>query len=62
MPIYEYRCEACGKEEELLQKVGADAPPCNDPQCVKHGQPMNKKVSKASFELKGGGWAKDGYG
>lgn len=62
MPIYEYRCEACGKEEERLQKIGDDAPQCNDARCARHGQPMIKKVSRTSFELKGSGWAKDGYG
>ena len=62
MPIYEYRCESCGKEEEKLQKYGDPPPPCNDPQCTRHGQPMHKRISRTHFELKGGGWGSDGYG
>lgn len=56
MPIYEYGCEACGNEFELMQRIGADAPPC--PSC---GGGVQKRVSRTSFQLKGGGWYKDGY-
>ncbi len=31
MPIYEFRCEICGKVFEALQKMGEDFPSC--PQC-----------------------------
>ena len=62
MPIYEYVCTACGKEEELLQRVGDPPPPCTHETCSRQGQTMEKRVSRSSFELKGGGWAKDGYG
>ena len=56
MPIYEYGCEACGNEFELMQKVGAEAPQC--PKCAAATQ---KRISRTSFQLKGGGWYKDGY-
>jgi putative FmdB family regulatory protein len=53
MPIYEYQCEACGKNLEALQKISAtpllDCPECGEPA-------LKKKISAASFRLKGGGW------
>ncbi len=53
MPIYEYRCQACGHELEKLQKL-SDAPLVDCPAC---GQPaLSKLVSAAGFRLKGGGW------
>jgi putative FmdB family regulatory protein len=53
MPIYEYRCEACGHELEALQKV-SDEPLRECPEC---GNPALKKlISAAGFRLKGGGW------
>jgi putative FmdB family regulatory protein len=53
MPIYEYRCEACGHYLETLQKISD--PPLTD--CHKCGKPALKKlVSAAAFRLKGGGW------
>ncbi|WP_295391036.1 zinc ribbon domain-containing protein [uncultured Thiodictyon sp.] len=53
MPIYEYRCEACGHELEKLQKL-ADAPLTDCPAC---GQPtLKKQISAAGFRLKGSGW------
>lgn len=60
MPIYEYACASCGAHVELLQKVGG-LPPL---QCASCGKPdtMSKKVSKTSFQLKGGGWYSDLYG
>lgn len=53
MPFYEYRCENCGHEMEVLQKI-SDAPLVDCPQC---SQPALKKlVSAAAFRLKGSGW------
>lgn len=56
MPIYEYDCKPCKESKELLQKLGSPPPAC--PKCHK---PMDKKISRTSFALKGGGWADDGY-
>jgi putative FmdB family regulatory protein len=62
MPMYEYRCPKCGTELEQLQKFDDPAPACTKEGCEDAGRPMTRKVSRSSFELKGGGWAKDGYG
>lgn len=60
MPIYEYVCEACGKEVDLLQKM-SDPAPEKCPSCSAEGK-MVKRVSRTSFQLKGGGWYSDLYG
>jgi len=53
MPIYEYRCNACGHKEEHLQKV-SEAPLSVCPVC---GKPeYRKQLSAAGFQLKGTGW------
>jgi len=53
MPIYEYRCRACGFEKEYLQKLSdpaiSDCPSCGKAE-------MAKLVSAAGFQLKGSGW------
>jgi putative FmdB family regulatory protein len=53
MPIYEYRCTACGKELEALQKL-SEAPLKTCPAC--HADTLVKLVSAAGFQLKGSGW------
>ncbi|MDT8405649.1 MAG: FmdB family zinc ribbon protein [Methylococcales bacterium] len=53
MPIYEYQCQACGEEHEVLQKM-ADAPLVHCPACSE--PELIKKISAAGFRLKGAGW------
>lgn len=53
MPIYEYRCQACGHELEKLQKM-SDAPLTDCPACGKPA--LSKLISAAGFRLAGGGW------
>ena len=53
MPIYEYRCAACGFQKEFLQKL-SDAPLKDCPECGKAS--LNKMVTAAGFQLKGSGW------
>ena len=53
MPIYEYRCAACGHQQEFLQKV-SDAPMTVCTQCGKTA--FEKMVTAAGFQLKGSGW------
>jgi len=53
MPIYEYQCQACGHEEEFIQKI-SDAPFKKCPKCGKNK--LQKQVSASAFHLKGAGW------
>jgi putative FmdB family regulatory protein len=52
MPIYEYKCDQCGKVSEILQrKFDVDEAPCEA--C---GAPAHRIMSNTSFVLKGTGW------
>ena len=53
MPFYEYQCQACGVQTEVLQKI-TDAPLRKCPDCGKSR--LVKLVSAPVFRLKGGGW------
>jgi putative FmdB family regulatory protein len=53
MPIYEYRCAACGFEKEVMQRM-SDAQLTDCPECGK--RTFSKLVSAAGFQLKGSGW------
>src|SRR5688572_2983867 len=58
MPIYEYRCEACGEVVEAIQSFSA-------PPLTRHedcGGELRKLISRSAFHLKGGGWYSDHYG
>lgn len=58
MPTYEYRC-VCGHQwTKRRVKVVAPLPVC--PECG--SEDVRKLVGGCSFQLKGRGWAKDGYG
>ncbi len=53
MPIYEYKCENCGHQLEILQKI-SDAPATTCPACGQDS--LRKMISAAAFKLKGTGW------
>ena len=53
MPIYEYRCDACGHELDALQKI-SDAALVDCPEC--EASALRRLISKPSFRLKGSGW------
>lgn len=53
MPIYEYRCSACGHKLESLQRL-SDPPLTTCPACGKEA--LAKQLSAAGFQLKGSGW------
>jgi putative FmdB family regulatory protein len=53
MPIYEYRCAACGHYLDALQKM-SDAPLRKCPDCGK--SQLRRLVSAPQFRLKGSGW------
>ena len=53
MPIYAYRCSACGHAKDVLQKL-SDAVLTTCPAC--HAETFSKQVTAAGFQLKGSGW------
>ena len=53
MPIYEYKCAACGHQDEHLQKV-SEPTLSKCPACGK--KKYRKQLSAAGFQLKGSGW------
>ena len=53
MPIYAYRCDSCGVEKDVLQKL-SDAPLTECPECGAIA--FNKRLSAPAFQLKGSGW------
>lgn len=53
MPIYDYRCGACGHELEAMHKM-SDDPLTLCPECGEEA--LKKQLSAAGFRLKGGGW------
>ena len=53
MPIYEYRCDACGHYLDALQKI-ADDPLRDCPSCEESA--LRRLVSAPNFRLKGKGW------
>ncbi len=53
MPIYAYRCEACGHQQDALQKISA-APLTLCAACG--AETLKKQVTAAGFQLKGSGW------
>ena len=52
MPIYEYKCEKCGIEHEVMQKM-TEKPLTV---CKSCGGRLKKLISNTSFVLKGSGW------
>src|ERR1700730_4515450 len=58
MPLYEYKCTACHKHTEKIQKF-------SDPEitvCPFCGGHLERVLSAPAVSFKGGGWYADGYG
>ncbi|NBW54300.1 MAG: zinc ribbon domain-containing protein [Betaproteobacteria bacterium] len=53
MPIYAYKCSACGFAKDQLQKM-SDPPLSVCPACDKPS--YSKQLTAAGFQLKGSGW------
>jgi len=53
MPIYAYKCDACGHAKDVLQKM-SDAPLTVCPACG--AAAFTKQLTAAGFQLKGSGW------
>jgi putative FmdB family regulatory protein len=57
MPIYEYKCQKCGRQYEVFQGI-------SDPElksCKFCKGKVHKLVSLSSFSLKGSGWYTTDY-
>jgi len=52
MPLYEYRCDACGHQFEVIQRF-ADPPVAS---CQNCGGAVRKLLSPSSIQFKGTGW------
>src|SRR5690242_4517664 len=58
MPTYEYTCDACGHNYELVQRITEEA----IKKCPRCGKPKaHRLVGSGNFILKGGGWESDLY-
>ena len=53
MPIYAYKCQACGHQFDKIQRISdaalTDCPQCNQPE-------LKKQITAAAFKLTGTGW------
>ena len=58
MPIYEYMCKKCGSISERIHGMN-EKPSVKCPEC---GGKSERKISGASFHLKGTGWYVTDYG
>lgn len=58
MPLYEYKCSACGRTFEVIQKF-SDPPLTIHPEC---GGEVVRLLSAPAFHLKGTGWYATDYG
>ena len=57
MPIYEYKCNKCGRAFDMVQKI-------TDPEvknCSSCNGPVKKLISLSAFHLKGSGWYATDY-
>ena len=52
MPLYEYKCDQCGKVFEKMQKF-SDSPLATHEEC---GGTVERLISAPSFHFKGSGW------
>ena len=53
MPIYAFRCAACGHSFDRLQKL-SDADPTVCPECG--AEQVSRQLTAPQFRLAGGGW------
>jgi putative FmdB family regulatory protein len=58
MPIYEFACSQCGTVFELMRKIG-DRTEVACVQCA--STQTQQQISLTAFQLRGSGWAHDGY-
>jgi putative FmdB family regulatory protein len=59
MPVYEFSCPACSERFDRMLRLANRDEPQSCPKCA--ASPATRRVAGGHFELKGGGWYKDGY-
>jgi putative FmdB family regulatory protein len=52
MPLYEYKCDACGHQFEVIQKF-SDPPVEKCPKCA---GAVTKLISSSAIQFRGSGW------
>jgi putative FmdB family regulatory protein len=61
VPLFDYKCSKCGTfNPDVFTKYGSTSKVF----CKSCGEAMpdeDKQISSSNFNLKGGGWANDGY-
>lgn len=60
MPVYTYKCNLCSFNDDYIKNIkDRDKKiPCEQEDC---SGVMMRDIDAPSFQLKGGGWYKDGY-
>jgi putative FmdB family regulatory protein len=58
MPIYSYHCEQCDEVYENMRSIKQRDVKLICPQCK---ESCSRILDLSAFQLKGGGWYKDGY-
>ena len=58
MPLYEYKCQKCGRQTEKIEKV--DGPHLR--KCPHCGGKVERLISRTSMQFKGSGWYVTDYG
>src|SRR6266704_7204887 len=58
MPLYEYKCGACGEVFEIIQKF-SDTPLAVHEKC---GGAVERLISTSALQFKGSGWYVNDYG
>lgn len=53
MPLYEYRCEDCGRDDERLQPMGADPP---EEGCRACGGALRRRYSRVAVRYEAWGF------
>ena len=59
MPLYTYQCYECMNVQEVMRSVKDRNKSVACDRCMVSSERI---IDLAAFQLKGGGWAKDGYG
>lgn len=62
MPVYEYRCEKCGKQFEVIQRI-SDPDLRNHSELTEHqcGGTLVKVLFPPALHFKGDGWTEKVY-